>query len=263
MNGRNVAAALSVIEAAPLATPSDDGLSAFLRARPRLFGIAHRMLGSVAEAEDIVQDVWVRWQTTDRSRVCNPPAFLAAATARLAINVLQSARARREGSYASQCLTEPIDTSTDPAFGAERTEALQFAVLLLLEKLSPTERAAYVLREAFNYPYRTIAAILRMKETTVRQVVTRARVHVSGRRRAPVRSTSQYRLLNAFVTASRTGDLTRLERLLVSDVISNSEKRCDSVKRSTTRCKLTGARPSTPHMSLARFHGAVAPHVAI
>jgi RNA polymerase sigma factor (sigma-70 family) len=227
MNGRNVAAALSVIESAPLATPSDDGVSAFLRARPRLFGIAYRMLGSVAEAEDIVQDVWVRWQTTDRSRVRNPPAFLAAVTARLAINVLQSARARREGSYASQCLTEPIDTSADPTFGTERAEALRFAVLLLLERLSPTERAAYVLREAFNYPYRKIADILRMKEPNVRQVVTRARVHVSGRRRAPVRSTSPERLFNAFAAASRTGDLTGLERLLVSDVISNSEKRCD------------------------------------
>jgi RNA polymerase sigma-70 factor, ECF subfamily len=230
MNGRNVAAALSVIEAAPRATPSDDGVSAFLRARPRLFGIAYRMLGSVAEAEDIVQDVWVRWQTTDRSRVRNPPAFLAAATARLAINVLQSARARREGSYASQYLTEPIDTSADPAFGAERAEALKFAVQLLLEKLSSTERAAYVLREAFNYPYRKIADILRMKETNVRQVVTRARVHVSGRRRVLVRSTLQHRLFNAFVAASRTGDLTRLEHLLVSDVISNSEKRCGMVE---------------------------------
>jgi Sigma-70, region 4 len=140
--------------------------------------------------------------------------------------VLQSARARREGSYASQYLTEPIDTSADPAFGAERAEALKFAVLLLLEKLSSAERAAYVLREAFNYPYRKIADILRMKETNVRQVVTRARVHVSGRRRVLVRSTLQHRLFNAFVAASRTGDLTRLEHLLVSDVISNSEKRC-------------------------------------
>ena len=234
MNGRNVAAALSVIESAPLPTPSDDGVPAFLRARPRLFGIACRMLGSVAEAEDIVQDVWVRWQTTDRSRVRNPPAFLAAATARLAINVLQSARARREGFYASQCLTEPIDTSADPAIGAERAEALKCAVLLLLETLSSTERAAYVLREGFDYPYRKIADILRMKETNVRQVVTRARVHVSGRRRAPVRSTSQHCLFNAFVAASRTGDLTRLERLLVSDVISNSEKRCGLLRRSTS-----------------------------
>jgi RNA polymerase sigma factor (sigma-70 family) len=252
---RTVAAALSVIASAPLTKASDDGVAAFLRARPRLFGTAYRMLGSVAEAEDIVQDVWVRWQTTDRSRVRNPPSFLAAATARLAINVLQSARARREGSYASQCLTEPIDTSADPAFGAERAEALKLAVLLLLEKLSPIERTAYVLREAFNYPYRKIADILRMKEANVRQVVTRARVRVSGRRRAPVKSTSEHRLFNAFVAASRTGDLTRLERLLVSDVISNSEKRCGHSLEALDNlgCELTGAPPSTADMCQARL----------
>ena len=108
---------------ASLATCPDDGLSAFLRARPRLFGIAYRMLGSAAEAEDIVQDVWVRWQTTDRSPVRNPLAFLVAATTRLAINVLQSARARRE-TCAGSWLPEPVDTSTDPGLGAERGEAL-------------------------------------------------------------------------------------------------------------------------------------------
>ena len=120
-------------------------------------------------------------------------------------------------------------------------------MLLLLEKLSPTERAAYVLREAFDYPYRKIADILRMKEANVRQVVTRARVHVSGRRRAPVRSTSQHRLFNAFVAASRTGDLTRLERLLVSDVISNSEKRCGHSREAfdNLRYKLTATRPDS------------------
>src|SRR5262249_28854627 len=125
----------------PFSSCPEDGLSAFLRARPRLFGIAYRMLGSVAEAEDIVQDVWVRWQTIDRSRVRKPLAFLVTATRRLAINVLQSARARRETS-ASAGLPEPADTSTDPCLVVERCEALNRAVLLLLERLSPTERAA-------------------------------------------------------------------------------------------------------------------------
>src|SRR6476659_6893199 len=106
MNGKTVGAALSVMAAPPRTKPSDDGVAAFLRARPRLFGIASRMLGSVAEAEDIVQDVWVRWQTTDRGRVRNPPAFLVAATTRLAINVLQSARVRREA-CAPKNPTEP------------------------------------------------------------------------------------------------------------------------------------------------------------
>jgi RNA polymerase sigma-70 factor (ECF subfamily) len=194
----------------------DNGLSAFLRARPRLFAIAYRMLRSAAEAEDIVQDVWVRWQTTDRNPVRNSLAFLVAATTRLAINVLHSARARRE-TCAGSWLPDLVDTTTDPGLEAERGEALNSAVLLLLEKLLPTERAAYVLREAFTYPYREIAAILRVEEANARQLVTRAREHVSGGRRAPVSPAEQRRLLNTFVTAARTGDLARLENLLVSD----------------------------------------------
>jgi RNA polymerase sigma-70 factor (ECF subfamily) len=197
---------------------NDDGLSAFLRARPRLFGIAYRMLGSMAEAEDIVQDVWVRWQTTDRSPVRNPLAFLVTATTRLAINVLQSARARRE-THVGPRLPDPVDNSIDPGAGAERAEALNCAVRLLLEKLLPTERAAYVLREAFNYPYRKIADILRVEEANARQLVTRAREHVLGGRRAPVSPAEQRRLLDAFVAAAGAGDLAGLESLLASDAV--------------------------------------------
>ncbi len=131
----------------------DDGLSVFANVRPRLFGIAYRMLGSVAEAEDIVQDVWLRWQSTNRRAVETPAAFLATTTTRLCINLLQSASSRRE-TYIGSWLPEPVDTSSDPEVGAERGEALKRAVLVLLEKLSPTERSAYVLREAFEYSYR-------------------------------------------------------------------------------------------------------------
>jgi RNA polymerase sigma-70 factor, ECF subfamily len=187
----------------------DDDLSAFLRAKPRLFGIAYRMLGSSADAEDLVQDVWVRWQTADRSPVRNPLAFLVSATTRLAINVLRSARARRETPEGTW-LSEPVDTSADPGSRVERREALNSAVLLLLEKLLPTERAAYVLREAFNYSYRDIANILRVGEANARQLVTRARGRVSGNRRAPVSPAEQRRLHNAFVAAARTGDVTKL-----------------------------------------------------
>jgi RNA polymerase sigma-70 factor (ECF subfamily) len=109
---------------------------------------------------------------------------------------------------------------------AERGEALNRAVLLLLEKLSPTERAAYVLREAFNYPYRKIADILRVEEANARQVVTRAREHVSGRRRTLVSATKQRRLLDAFVAAARTGELARLESWFASDVVSTSKDWC-------------------------------------
>ncbi|MFG1704210.1 RNA polymerase sigma-70 factor [Nonomuraea sp. M3C6] len=190
--------------------------------RPRLFGIAYRMLGSSTEAEDLVQDVWLRWQACDRGAVADPAAFLATVTTRLAINAAQSARVRRE-TYIGPWLPEPVDTSADPHLGAERGEALGFAVLLLLERLSPTERAAYVLREAFDYPYRLIADIIQLSEVAVRQLVSRARKRVVGERRAPVTGAEQRRLLKAFVAAARSGDLTALEELFAADVTSYSD----------------------------------------
>ena len=180
------------------------------------------MLGSAAEAEDIVQDAWLRWQGTDRSAVVDPPAFLATATTRLAITFAQSARSRRE-TYIGPWLPEPVDTKGDPRLGAERAEALEFAVLLLLEKLSPTERAAYVLREAFDYSYDQIAHILRSTEANARQLVTRARKHISDGRRKHVSSSEQQRLLTAFIVASQKGDLPALEKLFASDVVSYAD----------------------------------------
>ncbi|MGI5286369.1 RNA polymerase sigma-70 factor [Nonomuraea polychroma] len=194
----------------------------FAGMRPRLFGIAYRMLGSVTEAEDLVQDVWLRWQGYDRTTVDNPAAFLATTITRLAINAAQSARARRE-TYVGPWLPEPVDTSADPHLGAERGEALEFAVLLLLERLSPTERAAYVLREAFEYPYRQIADIIQLNEAAVRQLVSRARKRVLVERRTPVSRSEQRRLLAAFITAARSGDLKALEELFAEDVISYSD----------------------------------------
>jgi RNA polymerase sigma-70 factor (TIGR02957 family) len=200
----------------------EDGLSAFAAVRPRLFGIAYRMLGSAAEAEDIVQDVWLRWQATDRSVVENPPAFLATTTTRMCINFAQSAHSRRE-TYVGPWLPEPVDTSSDPALGAERGEALGLAILLLLEKLSPTERAAYVLREAFDYSYRQIADILQIEEANSRQLVSRARKHIADGRRTPASSAERQRLLEAFIGAAQKGDLAALEGLFAEDVVSYSD----------------------------------------
>jgi RNA polymerase sigma-70 factor (ECF subfamily) len=203
-------------------TFADDGLSTFLSVRPRLFGIAYRMLGSAAEAEDIVQDVWVRWQTADRSSVRDAAAFLATTTTRLAINVVQSARLRRE-TYVGLWQAEPADTSVDPGLGAERGEALALGALILMEKLSPRERVAYILREAFDYAYRDIASVLRLEEANARQVVVRARQHVANGRRMRASSTEQKRFLDAFRAAAQIGDLTSFEGLFASEAVSTSD----------------------------------------
>ncbi|HEY6799377.1 MAG TPA: RNA polymerase sigma-70 factor [Agromyces sp.] len=200
----------------------DEALAVFGAVRPRLFGIAYRMLGSASEAEDIVQEAWLRWQGTDRSVVEDPPAFLATITTRIAINELQSARARRE-TYIGPWLPEPVDTSADPTLGAERAEALGFAVLVMLERLTPTERAAYVLREAFAYPYDQISEIVQLSEASARQLVSRARKHLAGERRREVSQEEQRRLLTAFLSAAQTGDLHELERLFAEDVVSYSD----------------------------------------
>ena len=199
----------------------DDGLSAFLSVRARLFGIAYRMLGSAAEADDIVQDVWLRWQTADRRLVRDAAAFLATTTTRLAINVLRSARSRRE-TYVGPWLPEPVDTGADPALRVERREGLEAGVLVLLEQLSPVERAAYILREAFDYPYRDIANLLRLEEANARQVVTRARQRIANGGKVPASSSRAGRLLDAFIAAAQLGDVAGLERVLASDTFSAS-----------------------------------------
>jgi RNA polymerase sigma-70 factor (ECF subfamily) len=200
----------------------EEAAEVFTSLRPRLFGIAYRMLSSATEAEDLLQEVWLRWQACDRRQVANPGAFLATTMTRLAINALQSARVRRE-TYIGPWLPEPVDTTADPYLGAERGEALEFAALMLMEKLTPNERAAYVLREAFVYPYAQIADILKLTEPAVRQLVSRARKHMTGERRTPASAPAQRELLTSFITAARSGDMTALEQLFAPDVTSLSD----------------------------------------
>ncbi|WP_435054361.1 RNA polymerase sigma-70 factor [Nonomuraea angiospora] len=223
--------------------------SAFVELRPRLFGIAYRMLGSAVEAEDVLQEVWLRWQNTDRSTVENPPAFLALITTRLAINVAQSARSRREA-YIGPWLPEPVDTSMDPTLGAERGEALELAFLLLLERLTPTERAAYVLREAFVYPYPQIAEILQVSTVNARQLVSRARKRLTAARREPIDKTEHRRLLAVFLDAAQTGNIAALEDLFAEDVVSSSD---GNGIRGAARFPLLGSR------RVAKFLAAYAP----
>ncbi|MEU4096801.1 sigma-70 family RNA polymerase sigma factor [Streptomyces sp. NPDC026673] len=163
----------------PPAHSCDDAHAIFTQLRPRLFGIAYRVLGSAADAEDVVREVWLRWQRTDRSAVLNPSAHLASTATRLAIDTARSAHANRR-SYIGPWLPEPIDTGTDAEAGSREaeTESLELALLLALERLTPTERAAYVLREAFGYPYPQIAEILQLGLGDAHQIVRRAREYL-------------------------------------------------------------------------------------
>jgi RNA polymerase sigma-70 factor (ECF subfamily) len=192
---------------------SDTDATLFEAARPRLFGIAYRVLGSASEADDVVQEAWIRWQRTDRTQVRDAAAFLATTTTRLAINVTQSAHARRETSIGPR-LVEVADGRANPALGAEHREELEFAMRLLLRKLPAAERAAYVLREAFDYPYRQISQVLAVSEANARQLVTRARRRLSAEQDRPVGASEHRRLLDSFVAAAQTGELSSLETLL-------------------------------------------------
>jgi RNA polymerase sigma-70 factor, ECF subfamily len=218
-------ASLRLASAAGAAVPvnragevSEADAALFQTMRPRLFGIAYRVLGTACEADDIVQETWIRWQGTDRSKVRDATAFLVTTTTRLAINVAQSARARRE-MHIGPRLVDPVDAAANPSLDAEQGEALESAVRVLLQKLSPAERAAYVLREAFDYPYRHISQVLALSEANARQLVTRARRRLCGEHRRPVGATEHQRLLDAFVAAAQTGDLARLEQLLAAGAV--------------------------------------------
>jgi RNA polymerase sigma-70 factor (ECF subfamily) len=221
---------------------SVEHVTAFQAARPRLFAVAYNVLGNAAEADDVVQDAWTRWQGTDRDKVRDAAAFLATTTRRLAFNVADSARARRETSVGSW-LPERVDSGADPARDAEQREALERAVSVLMERLSPAERAAYMLREGFDYPYRQIAHLLALTETNARQLVTRARAHVSSRGRARVGAGDQRRFVAAFVAAAETGDLVTLERLLATDVARHSER---GKVREATRIPMIGRTEPSP-----------------
>jgi len=218
-----------VADRTPDAHELDRAAAAFTRSRRRLFGIAHRILQDPSGAEDIVQDAWLRWQAADRAAVVNPEAFLVTSTTRLALNDAQSARRRRERP-AGPTLPEIRDPEIGPEGGAERTEAVENAVFLLLAKLTPTERAAYVLRQAFDYPYPRIAELLQLSNANCRQLVGRAGRHLMSERRRPVSVTAQKGLLDAFLAAAREGDVDDLEHLLVAGVRRPVHDRADLVR---------------------------------
>ncbi|WP_369167511.1 RNA polymerase sigma-70 factor [Streptomyces sp. R28] len=191
--------------------------------RPVLLGVAYRMLGRVADAEDVVQEAWLRWSGADRSEVREPRGYLVRITTRLAIDRLRQVKARGE-TYVGPWLPEPYVTDfghtvPDSAERAVLADSVSLAVLVVLESLSPLERAVFVLREAFGYPYAEIAAMLDRGEAAVRQLAGRARNHVDERRpRYEVDPVQRRDLTERFLAAAAEGDLDGLMSLLAPDV---------------------------------------------
>ncbi|GGW97162.1 MULTISPECIES: sigma-70 family RNA polymerase sigma factor [Streptomyces] len=203
--------------AAPAMVVPDDATSVFMQARPGLFKIAHRIVGDTDEAEDVIQEAWLRWQRADRTVVRNPSALLRTTTARLAINLVQSAWKRRE-SCASPWLPESTDLDATPEAVAERHDVAEGAVRLLMQTLTPRQRAVYVLREGFDYPYGRIAELLGIGVDNTRQQASRAQERLAADRpRQPVDSVAHRRLVQAFLAAAQYGDLAHLEAVLSTD----------------------------------------------
>jgi RNA polymerase sigma-70 factor (ECF subfamily) len=184
------------------------------------FGVAYRMLGSVSEAEDVTQEALLRL-TRQEGTIDEPAAWMTTVVTRLSINVLKSARARRE-SYVGPWLPEPLleDPSPGPASRAELADSLSMALLVLLERLTPVERAAYLLREVFEYGYTEIAAIIEQSEVNSRQLVTRARKHLEASRpRFDADEAVRDALLERFLAAAEEGSLEALEEMLAKDAV--------------------------------------------
>ncbi|MFF4170657.1 RNA polymerase sigma-70 factor [Streptomyces sp. NPDC001744] len=206
----------------PTGSPTDAPTELFEEHRPVLLGVAYRMLGRVADAEDVVQEAWLRWTAEDRTAVREPRAFLVRITTRLAIDRLRLAHVRRE-TYVGPWLPEPVVTDFGPAAPdtAERAllaDSVSLAVLVVLESLSPLERAVFVLREAFGFPYGEIATVLDRSEPAVRRLAGRARRHVDeGRPRYDVDPAERRDLTERFLAAAAGGDLGRLLALLAPD----------------------------------------------
>ncbi|MCX5066843.1 RNA polymerase sigma-70 factor [Micromonospora lupini] len=200
-----------------------DEVEVFERSRARLEAIAYRLLGSASDAEDAVQDTFLRWQAVDREHVETPEAWLTRVLTNLCLNQLTSARARRE-TYVGTWLPEPVlagDRMLGPVDSVEQRESVSMAVLTLMERLSPNERAVYVLREAFGYAHGEIAEILGVSEVNCQQLYRRAKQHVSADRvRAQVDGAAARKIVTEFLTAANSGEIQRLVQLLTDDATS-------------------------------------------
>ena len=198
-----------------------DLLALFEARRPFLTGLAYRLLGSVAEAEDAVQDTYIKWSQADHASVQHPAAWLTTVCTRHCIDLLRTAQQTRVD-YVGAWLPEPIQATTedDPAQTLALSSSLSMAFLLLLERLAPKERAAYLLYEVFEQPYAEVARVLDLQETACRKLVSRARLHVgrANTAQAPVPPARQQYLLDAFQTAIASGEVGPLARMMAEDV---------------------------------------------
>jgi RNA polymerase sigma-70 factor (ECF subfamily) len=192
----------------------------FTQHRRLLFDVAYRMTGSVSDADDVVQDAWLHWSTVDSSRVENPRAYLVRTVTNLSLNQLTSARARRE-TYVGPWLPEPLLTEPDPSREAEMAESVSMAMLIVLETLTPTERAVFLLHDVFGYSHAEIASIVDKSEVSVRQSAARARGHVAARRpRFDVDAKVREQVAERFRAACAGGDLNAVMELLAPDVVA-------------------------------------------
>jgi RNA polymerase sigma-70 factor, ECF subfamily len=213
---------------------TDDDAATFEPHRPYLVGVAYRLLGSVAEAEDAAQDAFLRWQAVDRSRVDDPRAYLRRVVARLAIDRLKSARVRRER-YVGTWLPEPM---IDEAEASGVADDLSVALLMTLERLSPLERAAFLLHDVFDMDYAAIAEVLERSEPACRQLAARARAHVrADKPRFTPSPEAETRLVQAFTAAMFSGDLETLASLLAEDAVFYSD---GGGKRHAARAPIVG-----------------------
>jgi RNA polymerase sigma-70 factor (ECF subfamily) len=230
--------------------------------RGRLFGLAYRLLGSAEDAEDVVQDAYLRWQSADRAAVAVPSAWLAKVVTNLCLNRLASARVQREA-YPGPWLPEPVLTgggALGPMEQAAQRELVSFGLLVLMERLTPAERAVFVLRESFGYGHGEIAQLLELSEANCRQLYRRAKARVTDARpRFAARRDRWQNLVDRFLAAARAGDLDALERMLAADVTAWA----DGGRVTAARRAVTGrARVARYLGAIARFGGEVETVVA-
>ncbi|WP_440977355.1 RNA polymerase sigma-70 factor [Pseudoxanthomonas winnipegensis] len=219
--------------------------------RPRLLALAHRLLGSRAEAEDVVQEAWLRWQGAAQEEIRDEEAWLVTATTRLALDRLRAVRNARTD-YVGPWLPEPLQVALapDPAERAEQAESVSWALMALLERLGPDERAAFLLKEVFDYDYEAIAALLGHSQANCRQLVHRARARLqAGRARFEVPAERHRRLLETFMAASQSGDQAAIAALLRADARLVSD---GGGKVTAALCPLLGAE------RIARLYWAIA-----